>query len=186
MSGLPLSGRLLVATPDLGDPNFRRTVVLVLDHGDDGALGVVLNRPSGTALADDLPAWFSLAAPPALVFVGGPVQQDVVLGLARVRPGDDGNGSGRAALAALAVIDLGTDPGSLGVPVDAVRVFAGYAGWGTGQLEAEIAVGAWFVVDAEPGDALSPEPGELWRAVLGRQPGRLALFASFPSDPGLN
>lgn len=181
-------GKLLVATPELQDPNFARTVVLVLEHNADGALGVVLNRPSDTTLAESLPSWADLAAPPSVVFVGGPVQPEAAIGLARTAPGADGADlDGFAPLfGGLGTIDLARAPEDLAFPVETVRVFAGYSGWGPGQLDGELAAEGWYVCEAFPGDPWTAQPQDLWRAVLRRQPGPLRLVASFPDDPSLN
>lgn len=180
-------GRLLVASPDLLDPNFDRTVVFLLAHGEEGALGVVLNRPSEAAVDELLPAWAPVVSPPALVFLGGPVSLDTVIGVAgstqaatsALRPFD-------ALLSGLTTVDLHQDPSELEADIDGARLFAGSAGWGPGQLEAEMAEGAWFVVDAEAEDLLTPEPDELWRRVLRRQRGRLSWFANAAGDPAMN
>lgn len=177
-----LQGRLLVATPDLSDPNFALTVVLLLDHSDEGAVGVVLNRPSDLEVAEALPDWAHLVGEPPVLFVGGPVRPNAVIGLAA----HDGPlpAGWQPVLPGIGVIDLGEQEP---VDVDAtLRVFAGYAGWSAEQLEGEIEEGAWFVVDAEPGDALTDEPESLWEDVLRRQGGRLAMFALCPADPSQN
>lgn len=179
-------GRLLVATPTLGDPNFDRTVVLVLEHTAEGAVGVVLNRPSATELAEagaDWGGWDLLAAAPSVIFVGGPVSRNAVICLGHATA-DEVDGY-QSLLPPLGLLDLAGPPPP-GGEVKTIRLFAGYAGWGEGQLESEIAEGAWFVVDADPGDALTGEPGELWGEVLRRQGGRLALFAACPPDPSVN
>lgn len=180
-----MKGRLLVATPALGDPNFERTVVLILEHGEDGAIGVVLNRPTGTDVADPLPGWHRLAAEPPVVFAGGPVSPDAAICLARSWP-DEFTDAYEPLLGALGTVDLSVDPDDVSSAVQGVRIFAGYAGWGGGQLEDEIASGAWFVVDARAEDVLSAEPEELWEQVLRRQPGKLKFYANFPSDPAVN
>ncbi len=169
-------GRLLVATPALVDPNFASTVILLLDHGNEGAVGVVVNRPSDIAVRTALPAWLGTVAPPPVVFSGGPVQRDAVIALARVdRPaGDDG-----AILPGVAAVDLGAGDYRPGT----VRVFAGYAGWGAGQLEAEVAAGGWFVFDARRDDAFSDDPAGLWLAVVRRQGG---LYTAACEDPTRN
>jgi putative transcriptional regulator len=178
-------GRLLVATPELQDPNFRRTVVLVLEHTSDGALGLVLNRPTDTTLVGTLPRWADLGAAPAVVFVGGPVQPDAAIGLAR-RAGD-GEPEGFAPLfARIGTVDLDRDPQDVVPPIDSVRVYVGYAGWGPGQLDDELAAEGWYVVDLLPDDLWTSRPGDLWRAVLRRQAGPLRLVAGFPDDPSLN
>lgn len=181
-----LRGRLLVATPGLVDANFFRSVILVVEHNDEGAAGVVLNRPSETGLREgSLEDWSTMAAEPQLVFVGGPVQPDGAVCLARVRAGTPPLGW-KPVLGGLGVLDLSTTVDDIRDDVDRLRVFAGYAGWGGGQLEAELAEGSWYVVDADPEDALTSEPGALWRFVLRRQPGKLALVANFPTDPSMN
>ena len=178
-------GRLLVANPLLPDPNFDRTVVLLLAHGEDGALGLVLNRPSETRLAAPLPAWEDLAASPAVLFVGGPVQLQAVICLARA-PAQTTSEGWKPVTEDVGTVDLEMDPALLRAGFSHVRVFAGYAGWGSGQLEAEIAAEAWWVVDAAPEDPFSETPDELWKRVLRRQRGRLALVASYPDDPSMN
>lgn len=178
-------GRLLVATPELEDPNFFRTVVLVLEHNREGALGVVLNRPSPGTLAEPLPMWSDLAPEPAVVFVGGPVQPESAIGLARRV--DTGETDGFAPLFGdLGTVDLERAPVDVRPPVDRVRVFAGYAGWGPEQLDGEVDAAGWFVVDAHPDDPWSRDPPSLWRKVLRRQRGRLRMFAEFPVDPSAN
>jgi putative transcriptional regulator len=161
-------------------------VVLVLDHTDDGALGVVLNRPTTAELTEPLPAWAPLAADPPVVFVGGPVQPEAAIGLGR-QVGSVEQPNGFAALFGdLGTVDLERLPVDVAPPVDRVRVFAGYAGWGPGQLEGEVAVNGWFVVDAEAADPWSDEPVAMWRDVLRRQRGQLRVFADFPFDPAAN
>ncbi len=192
---MALKGRLLVATPNLGDPNFERTVILMLEHGDEGALGVVLNRPSGLDVAEPLPEWARAAAHPPVVFIGGPVAPSAAVCLARLgrHGGTDGwqqlvgpSGPLSGEFGSVGTLDLDCDPDEAIPRLDEIRVFAGYAGWGPGQIEGEIAAGGWIVVDAEAGDALSPLPENLWAAVLRRQRGMLALFASYPADPSMN
>ena|SRR5438105_1086423 len=184
MDGPSLKGKLLVATPLLGDPNFHRTVVLMLEHGDEGAVGLVLNRPSETAVAGPLPQWKALTADPDVVFVGGPVSTEMVIGLGRRRPEIDVSGWS-PVVGRIGTVDL-DDVDAAASTLDAVRLFAGYAGWGGGQLEDEMAARAWWTVPALPSDPLSSEPEQLWRAVLRRQPGDLRLVANFPLDPAEN
>lgn len=179
--------RLLVAGPMLEDPNFRRTIVYMIEHNDDGALGVVLNRPSPIELAEALPAWASLAAEPRQVFVGGPVEQGSVLGLGRLRPDDEAPSGFTPVADGIGVLDLNADPLTLLGEVAAVRLFTGYAGWGPGQLDGELAVGGWFVVDAAGDDPFTDEPDALWRDVLRRQPTRdVSMYADFPDDLSAN
>ncbi|MEU6487825.1 YqgE/AlgH family protein [Streptomyces sp. NPDC046887] len=236
-----LTGRLLVATPALADPNFDRAVVLLLDHDDEGTLGVVLNRPTPVGVGDILEPWAPLAGEPGVVFQGGPVSLDAALGLAVVpgdgpggldgppgAPGPDGTGGAyradgspdggpdgsrsrtagageseepdepdeseepegllgwRRVYGAIGLVDLEAPPELLAAELGSLRIFAGYAGWGPGQLEDELAEGAWFVVDSEPGDVSSPRPETLWRDVLRRQRSELAMIATYPDDPSLN
>lgn len=177
-------GRLLVATPDLRDPNFSRTVVLMLEHNDEGALGLVLNRPLDLPVADALPAWGDACSAPARLFVGGPVQPDAVIGLAR--GGAEPEDGFQPLFDGLGTLDLERDPVLLAALLEAMRVFVGYSGWGPGQLDQELAAGGWIVVDAIGDDPFTSAPSELWRVVLGRQPSRVRLFANAPEDPSTN
>jgi putative transcriptional regulator len=185
-------GALLVATPLLDDPNFRRSVVLILEHDSDGGtLGVVLNRPSESSVTQVLPSWESLVTGPSVLFEGGPVQTDSALALAAVLSGQEPLGWRRLqtstpAVSRLGTVDLDAPPEILAGEIAHMRIFAGYAGWTSGQLESEIRQGAWYLIDAEPGDTFHADPGGLWRAVLRRQPGELAFVATCPDDPKLN
>jgi putative transcriptional regulator len=184
-------GRLLVATPLLDDPNFRRSVVLVVEHdAGEGTLGVVLNRPTEVPVDRVLPPWATLVTGPSVVFQGGPVALDSALALARVPGADDPLGwralEGLPAAARLGLVDLDVPPEVLAAEVTELRVFAGYAGWGAGQLRSEIDEGAWFVLAGEPHDVFIDDPEQLWRQVLRRQGGELAIVATFPEDPSLN
>lgn len=176
-------GRLLVATPLLNEANFERTVILMLEDSEEGALGVVLNRPSELEIGDPLPDWAGLSAPPPVVFVGGPVSRTSVIALARCSDlpamAED---AWTQVLGPIGVLDLTADATLLQAIVGDVRVFAGYAGWGAEQLVDEIAEGAWFVVDAVPGDAITDEPEGLWRRVLRRQPDPVRNYANYPDD----
>lgn len=182
-----MTGRLLVATPLLEDPAFRRTVVLLLDHTSaTGALGVVVNRPTGVDVLSVLPQWQAWASLPGRLFRGGPVGLDSALGLVSV-PGDDPDPLGvQRLVGAVGVLDLDAPPEVVAPGASGIRIFAGHAGWGAGQLEAEIAEGSWYVLEGEAGDAFSDDPEGLWSEVLRRQSGELALVASFPDDPTLN
>jgi putative transcriptional regulator len=186
VSESPLRGRLLVAQPALADPNFDRTVVLVLQHSDDGAIGVVLNRPSEFGVEGALPNWASLAASPAVLFVGGPVvEEGTAICLARAR-GAPPDAFFKPVLDTVGTLDVDRLPAEVGTVIEEVRLYAGYAGWSAGQLESEIAAGGWFVVDARPVDGFTSDPAGLWHAVLGRQRGQMAWFATFPPDVALN
>ncbi len=186
-----LTGRLLVATPVLADPNFRRTVVLIVEHEPaEGTLGVVLNRPTDVPVGRVLEPWSQLVTGPSVVFRGGPVAPDSALAIALV-PGD-AEPLGWHSLAAdpamsrLGLVDLDAPPDLLAPAINRLRVYAGYAGWAPGQLKAEIDEGAWYVISAEPSDVFAAEPGGLWSTVLRRQGGEMAFTATFPDDPDLN
>ncbi len=179
------TGRLLVAEPMLGDPNFDRTVILVLQHSADGALGLVLNRPTDMPVADALPGWGDVATEPAMLHIGGPVEEQSGWCLARAREPDELTGF-VPVLDDLGLVDLELDPVDVALSFHAVRVYAGYSGWGPGQLEHELAQDAWFVADAEPDDPFLPDGPALWRRILARQGGPLARLANFPADPSVN
>ncbi len=175
-----LSGRLLIAGPSLGDPNFDRTIVYLLEHAAEGALGVVLNRPSALEVLEALPLWSPAAAEPGVIFSGGPVEADAVLGLARVRHAEDCPGW-TSIDGPIGTVDLGMDPEAVVAGVEAVRIYIGYAGWGAGQLDEELSAGAWFVVEPGPSDVFHPEPERLWGDVLRRDSARAAMALGNPS-----
>lgn len=179
------NGRLLVAAPALDDPNFERAVVLILDHDEEGALGVVLNRASSVPVRETIADWADLAAVPSVVFGGGPVEPTAVVALGVATPVATPD-TGAAILGRVRLVDLDQDPVVASDELERIRIFAGYAGWAPEQLEDEIAQGAWFVVDAEPEDVFTEDPVGLWHAVLRRQPGELRLLATYPTDPTLN
>lgn len=183
----PAPGRLLVATPALVDPNFAHTVVLLLDHDTDGTLGVVLNRPSPISVSAVLPDWSSSVDPPEVLFEGGPVSTDAALAVACVPQIGASEPIGFRRLFGLTgIIDLDTPPEVLAPAMTRLRIFAGYAGWGSGQLEEEIAEGSWYVVDSSTHDIFHADPSRLWSSVLRRQPGELAWVSTKPTDPTLN
>ena len=184
-----LTGRLLVAGPRLVDPNFVRTVVFLCRHDDEGALGVVLNHPTGIAVAEALPGWVEALAPPYVVFLGGPVQPEMAVALARLVPGRAGRAAGDEWTPVddrLGLVNLSASPADEAASLESLRVFAGYAGWGAGQLDFEVSSGDWWVLPAEEEDPFTAAPGGLWRRVLRRQAGPVALFADFPPDPSAN
>jgi len=181
----PARGRLLVATPVLDDPNFDRTVVLILEHGIDGTLGVILNRRGPAPVDVVVPAWGPLVDEPADVFLGGPVATGGAIGLALSNVDDDVDGFSYL-FDGIGTVDLERDPEDLDADIERMRIFAGHAGWSPGQLAGELEVGAWFVVEADPEDPWTDEPEQLWSQVLLRQPGRLRMFAYCPPDPSVN
>jgi putative transcriptional regulator len=190
---VPAAGTLLVAGPSLEDPNFARSVVLLLAFGAaEGALGVVLNRPNDVPVGELLPGWDDLTAPPDSMFVGGPVARDNVICLGRLR-GAVAAGEGEVegispvpGMPGLATVDLNRSPADMIGAVDTVRIFSGYAGWSPGQLEGELGVGGWLVLPAQLGDAFTSDPSELWRRVLLRSGGRVALYANAPPKLSMN
>jgi putative transcriptional regulator len=178
-------GKLLIAEPMLGDPNFERSVVLMIEHTEDGALGVVLNRPTHLEVAAVLDEWAGLAAEPPVLFVGGPVEQNGVIALGRRASGTDTDGWGQV-IGDLGTVDLHREPDEIAAGLAGVRFFAGYSGWGPGQLESELADDAWLVVDAAVDDVFAPDADAMWREVLRRQGGKLAMLANFPPHPSMN
>jgi putative transcriptional regulator len=182
-------GSLLVAMPALTDPTFAGAVVYVLDHSDTGTIGVVLGRPSEVRISDVLPGWSELAVEPGVFHVGGPCETDTALCLAARRgtgPLPDDSGL-RQVVDQVHLVDLDSDPDLLDGEIEGLRVFAGYAGWSRGQLAGELAEGAWAVVDGRPADVLAGDDGpQLWRSVLRRQSGRLAVLSTAPADPSAN
>jgi putative transcriptional regulator len=173
-----LQGQLLISSPLLHDPNFRRTVVLMTHHDDEGAMGLVLSRPSEIRVAEAVPELADLPGD-ELVYVGGPVQPEAVVVLVEHEAEPE-----LPIIGNIAFMQADTELDEL----DTVRarVFAGYSGWGPGQLEGELEVSSWIVVPAEPDDAFAPDPDELWRTVLHRKGGKFALIATMPYDPKLN
>jgi putative transcriptional regulator len=178
-----LRGRLLVALPPLVDENFDRTVVLMLEHTEGGALGVVLNRPGERYVPSVLEPWEPYTSPPAVIFEGGPVETESVIGLALADGGGEEGPKWAPAFDGIGTIDLTVEPGEQEPAVRALRLFAGYAGWAPDQLEQEVAAGAWVVADFVVDDAFGPEPAALWRTVLRRQRGQVAWMANYPDEP---
>ena len=179
----PAAGRLLTATPLLGDPNFVRTVVYLLEHDGGGTVGVVMNRPSHTPVGQVLPDWHDAVSGPAVVFGGGPVQPDGALCLGELDPGSEGI---REVVDGVSTVDLDGDVAVIAPNARRLRVFAGHAGWAGGQLHDELDEGAWWVLPGSPDDLFSDEPRSMWRAVLRRQPPPLNLLSTYPLDPSLN
>lgn len=180
MTGQSQRGRLLVARPRLHGDEFDRTVILLLEHGDAGAFGVVLNRPMEVDVSAVLPGWQPWVSPPGTLFRGGPVGLDTALGLARV---DERTPAGQRVGPRLGLLNLDDEPdGSTGQ----ARIFVGYAGWSGGQLEGELEQDAWWLFDALPGDAFTDAPRLLWSQVVRRQGGDLAMLHLYPGDPRWN
>jgi putative transcriptional regulator len=164
--GAQLTGRLLVAGPHLVDPNFARGVVLVCRHDEDGALGLVLNRPTSVTVAEALPSWMEPLAPPNVVFLGGPVQPEMAVGLGRLpaeRAGRPESEEWTPVDDRLGLVNLGVPPAAEVGALAHLRVFAGYAGWSAGQLDFEVSSADWFVLPPEEEDPFTAAPGGLWR-----------------------
>jgi putative transcriptional regulator len=182
------AGTLLLANTDLMEPTFRRSVIYVVEHNDGGTLGVVLNRPSETAVFNVLPQWTKLATKPKTMFVGGPVKRDAALCLATLRAGlqpADVPGL-RHVQGRIVMVDLDADPDTIAPAVEGVRIYAGYSGWTIGQLEGEIERDDWIVLSALPSDVLVEPRVDLWARVLRRQPMPLSLLATHPIDVSRN
>jgi putative transcriptional regulator len=181
-----LAGKLLVASLLIREPNFFRTVILMCAHDDNGALGIVLNRPlAGQSVADHLPQFDRFAREPACLFSGGPVEPSAALALGRWQSSERSE-SPNLVVGSSGLLDLSRPLEDYAAGLAEARLFAGYAGWGGGQLEGELEQESWFVVPATEEDAFSRTPETLWRDVLRRQPGKLAMFAFAPADPAVN
>lgn len=178
-----LRGQLLIAGATLPDPNFSRSVVLVCEHSEEGALGLVLNRPGDLVVGEAAPELAELLGDDAVIDSGGPVQPDALLVLAEF---EDAGSAGIRIVENVGLVGDGSEVEDLVQQTRRARVFAGYAGWGPDQLEDEVGEGAWYVVPAEPGDAFTDDPEHLWRDVLARQPGELARVSLVPAEPRLN
>src|SRR5437588_4242260 len=176
-----LQGNLLVSSPGLLDPNFRKTVVLIAHHDDEGAMGLVLSRPSGVAAAEAVSALDGLPGGGDPVFVGGPVQPDAFMVLAEF---DDVSEAAAPIFADVGFV--GAEASPVALAIRRLRLFAGYAGWGPGQLEAELDEPSWIVVPAEADDAFADDPDELWRTVVQRKGGPFSIMENMPFDPELN
>lgn len=175
-------GRLLVAAPALLDPTFHRAVVLICAHSEEGALGIVLNRPRELLVADAVSELAEAFDPGAVVWAGGPVGTDGVVVLAEW---NDPAAVAGLVLGAVGLLGAGDEEDAL-TRTSRARAFGGISGWGPGQLEAELAGEDWILVDGEPDDVFCADPGSLWATVLARQGGRLALVARMPEDPSVN
>jgi putative transcriptional regulator len=182
------AGTLLLANTDLHEPTFRRSVIYIVEHNDGGTLGVILNRPSETAVYNVLPQWTTLAGKPKTMFIGGPVKRDAALCLAVLRVGAvaDNVPGLRHVAGRMAMVDLDADPETIAPAVEGVRIFAGYSGWTIGQLENEIERDDWIVLSALPSDVLVEARADLWGRVLRRQPQPLSMLATHPIDVSRN
>jgi putative transcriptional regulator len=178
-----LRGQLLVASPSLVDPNFSRTVVLIAEHGEEGAMGVVLNRASELEVEDAAPALAELVESGAAVHAGGPVQPNAVVIMAEF---EDPERAAAIVIDQIGFVSADSDFETLPDEVTRVRVFAGLAGWGPSQLEAELERDDWILEPATADDVFAADPETLWSSVLERKGGQYALVARMPPDPSLN
>ena len=177
-----LRGHLLVASPTLLDPNFARTVVLITEHSEEGAMGIVLNRPSDAAVSEVVPELADVA-PAEPVFVGGPVQPEALVVLGEFA---DTDAAAWIVAADVGLVSAETELESLGEALRRGRVYAGFSGWGPGQLESELEEDAWIVEPPIPRELFPEDPETLWNDVLARKGGRYALVARMPDDPSMN
>jgi len=177
-----LQGQLLIASPSLLDSNFRRTVVLVTEHSDEGAAGLVLNRPSPASVSELVPELEPVVEDDEQVWLGGPVQRNAVLVLGEFVDPED------AAVPLFGALGFPSleEPDEVVPATTRRRVFAGYAGWGAGQLESELGREDWIIEPAQPDDAFTEAPDELWAEVLRRKGGIYELVARVPEDPSVN
>lgn len=182
----PAPGDLLISSVALSDGVFDQAVVLVLDSDEDGALGVILNELSELPLSAVLPEWVDKVCQPQMLFHGGPVSPNGAICLARVINTEEEPPGWRALFSDVGLLHLDTPVEIVTGAYSALRIFAGYAGWAAGQLEAELAQGMWHIADADPDDVFGGEPEGMWRRVLRRQGSDVAWFATWPEDPELN
>jgi putative transcriptional regulator len=178
-----LAGQLLLASPALRDPNFERTVVLIGVHSDEGAMGLVLNRPSDVTIGEAAPQLEDAVGESDPVYVGGPLQPSSIVFLAEFQ---DPSPAGLLVIGRIGFPAPDAGIAELSQATERVRVFAGFAGWGEGQLEAELAQGDWIAHTALPEDVFTDVPEQLWSTVLTRKGGSYALVARMPLDPSLN
>ena len=176
-----LAGKLLISSPSLVDPNFRRTVILMTHHDEEGAVGLVLSRPSELRIAEAVPDLGDLPYADEVVYFGGPVQPEAVVVLVEL---DEPREDAEPIVGRVAYMPPGVEIWELGVA--RARVFAGYSGWGPGQLESELEEPSWIVAHADPEDVFAADPDELWRTVLQRKGGMYSLIATMPYDPSRN
>jgi putative transcriptional regulator len=180
--GDELAGKLLIAGPSLLDPNFRRTVVLLGHHDEEGAVGVVLNRETEVEVARAVPPLAGLVEPGERLFIGGPVQSQAAVVVADFEHPEHAD---VVAFDSIGFLPEETDAEAIG-GLRRARVFAGYAGWGAGQLDAELEEGSWIVEPALAADVFTDDPEALWSAVLRRKGPAYRLLSSMPFDPSMN
>lgn len=184
---LPLmKGIFLIAAPSLRDPNFRQTVVLLCEHGTEGALGVVVNRPTAMSISEALPRVPILEGQGHVIFSGGPVQTNQIMMLYRLNERLDNSHH------VFEKVCLGGDAAQVdriltaNVGHEAFRAYLGYSGWGPGQLESEMKAGSWFTIPADPKAVFDKDPAHIWRDIVCALGEDYRHYAEMPFDPSLN
>jgi putative transcriptional regulator len=177
-----LRGQLLISAAALVDPNFRRTIVLIGEHNEEGALGVVLNRPAQVTVGEAVPLLASLVPPGDPLFVGGPVQPEAAVVLAEFERPEE---SGLLVMGSIGFMLGELEPESM-EGITQARVFAGYSGWGPGQLEDELEENVWITEPAIPADVFADSAEALWQSVVRRKGRKFAILATMPFDPSTN
>ncbi len=180
-----LRGRLLVAAPDLHDPNFYHTVVFLLEHDERGALGVILNRPTDIQATDMFPEWQHRISDPPVIFQGGPVQPDAYIGLARLNS-DVTPDHWIPIIDSVGLLSIQDEAKTDDLEISAFRLYSGYAGWGGEQLESEIDAGGWFTLPGAPQDVFESQPANLWFRLLRDHQGQWPWRVRPPADPTRN
>jgi putative transcriptional regulator len=179
VNDLTLAGQFLVATPIIGSVPFERSVIFLLEHDESGTIGVVINRPTDLLVEEHLAGYGDMLSDPPLVFLGGPVSSDTAVALGRgtavdfLRP---------SALPGIGIVDIERPVAGL----DSLRIFAGYAGWEAGQLEAELDEGAWWVLFPDVSEVFTSQVDGMWERTVERAPGTIPLYATYPIDPSTN
>jgi putative transcriptional regulator len=178
-----LKGQVLIASPSIFDPNFRQAVVLIAQHDETGAMGIVLNRPSEATVGDLTPALTRLSGLDDTVYVGGPVDETSLIVLAQF---DEPDAAALMVIGDIGFVAVGTDLEDVAGVTRRARAFAGHSGWAPGQLEMEMAGEDWITEPASYDDVFAPRAEELWQAVLQRKGGHYAVMARMPFDPSVN
>ncbi|QDZ43646.1 YqgE/AlgH family protein [Corynebacterium sp. sy039] len=180
----PAPGMLLLASPGLASDDFARSVILLLEHNEMRSFGVNLVARSDIAIGNVLPEWIDLVAKPKVLYIGGPINQQAVVGVGVTKP--DVDIAQHDCLTRLANrlvhIDLHTPPQQLDDLIQEMRMFVGYAEWAPGQLAEEIECGEWYVTPALPSDVTAAGVVDVWGSIMRRQPMPLPLFSTYPEE----
>ncbi len=190
-----LEGYILISETDLMDPNFYRTVVVIIQHGEEGAFGLVVNRQSEATLGEVLEEAGDTPIADIPVYVGGPVQQEFLFVMHAGLPGMPENEN--ALTPAAGVVFEPASPELLAWLTDAwnnesrddhpsIHFFAGYCGWGPGQLEDELREGAWLIHEVRPDIVFHPDPQEAWKHALGKKGDFYKIVAETGFKPSMN